>query len=170
MLDTLPRPAGAADQDFLWTMLFEASHAAEQGFSSTDGIRSVPALARYAENWGGSVDDLGVVGQAPDGRLQGAAWLRRFTAATAAYGYIDDDTPELVIAVASAARGTGLGTALLTRLLQDARPRCRGVCLNVRTENPAHRLYGRLGFVDVAGSETTNWAGTTSVTMVLRFP
>jgi GNAT superfamily N-acetyltransferase len=151
-------------------MLFEASHAAEQGFSSPDELKAVPALARYVENWGGTADDLGIVGGAVEGRLQGAAWLRRFSADNAAYGYIDDDTPELAIAVAAVARGTGLGTALLVRLIQDASSVHRGVCLNVRVANPARRLYSRLGFVDVAGSEMTNWAGTVSVTMVLRFP
>ncbi|WP_328393747.1 GNAT family N-acetyltransferase [Nocardia sp. NBC_00416] len=148
-------------------MLFEASRAGDQGYHTPDDIRSVPKLARYVENWGRS-GDLGVIGEIGQ-RSAGAAWLRRFPPEDAGDTYIDADIPELAIAVDSTARGTGLGTALLTRLLAEAARSCSGVCLNVRTDNPAHRLYRRLGFVDIPGSQLTNWAGTTSVNMVLRF-
>jgi ribosomal-protein-alanine N-acetyltransferase len=52
------------------------------------------------------------------------------------------------MAVAPAAQGTGLGTRLLTELLDEAaRRRQRVVSLEVRADNePAQRLYARHGF------------------------
>ncbi|MCP2292579.1 GNAT family N-acetyltransferase [Nocardia amikacinitolerans] len=159
------RPAVTADEPFLWAMLYEASHAADQGLTVAD-LATIPALARYVAKWG--LDgDLGVIG-GPAESPSGAAWLRLLTGADAGYGYVDDTTPELAIAVAPRARGTGLGTAMLERLVADAAGRYPAVSLSVREENPARRLYQRMGFADVDGSRIVNRAGTTSVTMVLR--
>ncbi|MEU2030918.1 GNAT family N-acetyltransferase [Nocardia amamiensis] len=167
MTPPLLRPATRNDEPFLWAMLYEASHAAEQGLTSPDALRALPDLSRYVDGWGVQ-DDRGVVGGTA-AQPEGAAWLRLFTSENPGYGYIGDTIPELAIAVAPAARGTGLGTALLTRLLADARSRYPAVSLSVRAENPARRLYTRIGFTDVAGSEIINRAGTTSVTMLLWF-
>ncbi|MGV9839781.1 N-acetyltransferase family protein [Nocardia niigatensis] len=161
------RPAEVTDEKFLWAMLFEASHARDRGLTSPEQLMDQANVARYVQDWG-AAGDLGVVGGA-DGVLLGAAWLRRFTAENAAFGYVDDDTPELAIGVAPESRGTGLGTKLMTALLDTAREQCDAVSLSVRLENPARRLYDRLGFVDVPGAERTNPAGTTSITMLLRF-
>ncbi|WP_024806209.1 GNAT family N-acetyltransferase [Nocardia sp. BMG51109] len=166
MESTYLRRAVAADEPFLWAMLFEAAHAGEQGMA-VDDLRAVPDLARYVENWG-TAGDLGIIGGTEPDAPAGAAWIRRFTADNAAYGYIDDHTPELAIGVTPQARGTGLGTALLTRLLDDAAPHHDAICLSVRETNPARRLYERLGFQPVPGSEKTNRAGTTSVTMIRK--
>ncbi|MEV0463281.1 GNAT family N-acetyltransferase [Nocardia tengchongensis] len=161
------RPAEADDEKLLWAMLYEASYAHENGMDSPDQLRDVPTLAHYVEGWG-AAGDLGVVGGF-DGVPLGAAWLRLFDAEDPAYGYIDADTPELAIGVAPESRGTGLGTALMSALLDAAREKYDAVSLSVRQENPALRLYQRLGFVEVEGSAKANPAGTTSVTMVLRF-
>jgi hypothetical protein len=42
-----------------------------------------------------------------------------------------------------------------------------GLCLSVRSENPARRLYERLGFRDIPGSAATNRAGGMSIGMAL---
>jgi ribosomal protein S18 acetylase RimI-like enzyme len=187
------RAATTADEPFLWAMLFEASHAAEDGLTGPDDLRAIPELARYVAGWG-RPGDLGVVateaelrGVRPAGAaepnptgtddnggvwLAGAAWVRLLTRAggDAAYGWVDDATPELAIAVDPTRRGTGLGAAMLDRLLADARAAgFPGVSLSVRPGNPARRLYERVGFRTVDGSETTNRSGSTSLTMVLRW-
>lgn len=53
-------------------------------------------------------------------------------------------------------------------LLDAARPSYGAVSLSVRVDNPALRLYERLGFTVVPDTELAH-DGTTSVTMVLRF-
>lgn len=171
------RAAIPADEPFLWAMLFEAAHAADDGLGDPDDLRAIPELARYVAGWGrrGDLGVLGVLGEeaALAGTAPaGAAWVRLLTrtAGDAGYGWVDDDTPELAIGVDPAWRGTGLGTALLHRLLADAREAgFPGMSLSVRADNPARRLYERRGFRPVAGPETLNRAGTTSLTMVLRW-
>lgn len=79
------------------------------------------------------------------------------------YGYVDDATPELSIALLPAYRGRGIGSQLLARLLEQAQGCCPGVSLSVSAGNPARRLYERFGFEIVAerGSSLTmlkRWA------------
>ncbi|WP_218021320.1 GNAT family N-acetyltransferase [Nocardia crassostreae] len=155
------------DEKFLWAMLFEAAHAGEEGMVSPEELKAVPELACYVEGWGRE-GDFGVVGGV-GGVVQGAAWVRRFSHGRPAYGYVDDETPELAIGVMPGMRGAGVGTALLGELLDRARMRVPGVSLSVRITNPALRLYERMGFVEVPGTEVVDRSGGNSVTMVLRF-
>ena len=50
------------------------------------------------------------------------------------------------IALVDARRGQGLGAALVQGLMQIAREDGREITLHVETNNPALRLYDRLGF------------------------
>jgi ribosomal protein S18 acetylase RimI-like enzyme len=83
------------------------------------------------------------------GDLLGAAWVRQLSGEEPGYGYVDDDTPELSVAVARRRRGRGVGTALLARLLESV-PRCS---LSVDDRNPAVRLYARFGFEVISVKE-----------------
>jgi ribosomal protein S18 acetylase RimI-like enzyme len=66
------------------------------------------------------------------------------------YGFVATDVPELSIGVTADERGRGVGTALLEELLAQARATGHpAVSLSVETDNPAVRLYERLGFVRV---------------------
>src|SRR5687767_12525302 len=50
------------------------------------------------------------------------------------------------IAILPNARGRGIGTSLLSSILQEAETTRRSVTIHVEKENPALRLYRRLGF------------------------
>jgi ribosomal protein S18 acetylase RimI-like enzyme len=66
--------------------------------------------------------------------------------------YVDRRETELRvidITLAPAERGRGIGTALLGRILEEARSSGRMVSIHVEAENPAMRLYRRLGFDQV---------------------
>jgi ribosomal protein S18 acetylase RimI-like enzyme len=70
---------------------------------------------------------------------------------------LDQSGPEwrlLDIILAADQRGQGLGTALLRALLADADAAGRPVLLHVEPDNPARRLYERLGFLPLAGSSS----------------
>ena len=54
------------------------------------------------------------------------------------------------IALRTAARGRGLGTALLRDLQADAAASGLPLRLHVNSSNPARRLYARLGFIPVS--------------------
>ena len=121
---------------------------------------AVPELARYVAGWPRD-GDVGFVVE--DGRRPlGAAWWRSFTEADAGYGFIDEATPELSIAVIPAARRQGVGTMLLGALLDEARRRATpAISLSVEPDNPAVVLYERFGFRPAGGtggSLTMRWS------------
>lgn len=78
-----------------------------------------------------------------DGNIIGAAWTRVIPA----YGHIDNETPELAISVLPEHRGQGVGTMLIERLFELLRRRgYTRTSLSVQKNNPALRLYKRLGY------------------------
>ena len=157
------RPATHADERFLWEMLFHAANMAEDGATSGEDAKTHAYLAKYVRGWG-RAGDLGTIALADDGRPIGAAWVRLLAGAEKNYPAIDDDVPELAIAVLPEQIGQGIGGRLLARLLEDARPVHRAVVLSVREANPARRLYERLGFAVV--EMTTNRVGGRSYVML----
>jgi RimJ/RimL family protein N-acetyltransferase len=70
------------------------------------------------------------------------------------YGFVDESTPELGIAVSPEVRGRGIGRALLASLIEHARAaQLPALSLSVESDNPALRLYERLGFEKVGRVE-----------------
>jgi ribosomal protein S18 acetylase RimI-like enzyme len=124
-------------------------------------------LVKYWQAWG-RPGDLGVTAiREADGLPISCAWLRRFSAQEAGETFVDERTAELAFGSVASERGRGVGTRVLTRLIELAAPDYAGISLSVRADNPAVRLYERLGFVRT--SELTNRVGTKSLTMLLRF-
>ena len=157
----LLRPLEVNDEPVLWEMLM---HAVQE--SSVEALKANPDLARYVLNWGRK-GDLGLIAK-QDAVAVGAVWVRLWSTADRGYGYVADDIPELAIAVVPPRRGQGIGTALLVKLLQLAESNFPAVCLSIREDNPALKLYKRAGFVPVAGSEVKNRTGSVSFTMLYR--
>jgi ribosomal protein S18 acetylase RimI-like enzyme len=148
----LIEPITARDEPFLWEMLYQAIYVPADLPAPPRQIVNTPELSRYVQAWGQANDD-GVKAVAADTMQPvGAAWLRLLRGVNRGYGYIDDWTPELSIAIMPEHRGKGVGTRLLGALLERARDHHAAVSLSVSDENPAIRLYQRLGF-EIAGQE-----------------
>lgn len=92
----------------------------------------------------------------------GAAWLRLFKSSNKGFGYVNDETPELTIAVLPDYRSQGIGSQLLTQLFETAQLCYSAVSLSVSPDNPALRLYRRFGF-EVMGQ------GGNSLTLTKNF-
>ena len=91
-------------------------------------------------------------------------WYRLFKTKEPGYGFVDERTPELSIAVVPSRRGRGFGDELLRALLEQARKDgFQQVSLSVEPYNPALRLYERHGFEKV-GESGGSW------TMVAQLP
>ena len=138
------RRATSADEPFLRRMVYEALFVPPGGRPFPESVLDEPDISHYYRGFG-RAGDVGRVAVSDTGAPSGAAWVRQLTAGDPGYGYVDDDTPELTIAVSAPHRGAGLGSALLADLLLEV-PRCS---LSVDPRNPALALYERFGFETV---------------------
>ena len=104
--------------------------------------------------FGTRTDDRAVVAVAGGG-VVGACWVRT----TDEYGHVDDATPSFSISLYRPYRGQGIGTAMMSTMLGKLREAGYDrASLSVQKENPALRLYERLGFRIVGdGADETEW-------------
>ena len=101
-----------------------------------------PQIFTYIKDFNTQIGDLGVVAE-QNGQVVGAAWTRIIPA----YGHINDDTPELAISILPEFRGYGIGTKLMKKLFEVLRANGYAqTSLSVQKDNPAVRLYKRLGY------------------------
>jgi GNAT superfamily N-acetyltransferase len=113
-------------------------------------------------------EDFGFIAER-DGTAIGAAWARQFARYEQPAFFVDGRTPEITVGVKPQTRGRGVGR-MLHALIGEAARRSIGVCLNVRHDNPARRLYERVGFRLVPGSGVPNRVGGTSFGMLWAAP
>jgi GNAT superfamily N-acetyltransferase len=144
-MSVIVRRGGAQDGRFLRDMLHHAYYWRERVPGSL--------VSRYLRGWGRQGDTAVVALE--HGFPVGAAWFRLFRAEEPGYGFVDEQTPELAIAVVPSKRGHGIGDELLQALLAKARrDGYARLSLSVEPGNPARKLYERHGFeVVVEGPE-----------------
>lgn len=146
IFDAFIRPISIDDEPFLWEMLYQAIFIPEGTALPSREIINSQEIARYVLHWG-QPDDFGLLATNMSTQEPvGAAWYRLFSKDHKGYGYIDEETPELSIALLPDYRGKGIGTELLSALLIKAQTQYKAICLSVSIDNPAARLYQRLGF------------------------
>ncbi len=155
------RPAVQDDFEVLWSFLAMAAYEPD-----AEAAKTVPSVAKYLVAWP-RPGDFGFIAEQSN-EIIGAAWARRFSAEELKLPYGDEETPKVSIGVKSNARGQGVGEKLMRALIGEAARRGLGLCLSVRTENPARRLYERLGFREIPGSAVTNRTGGMSIGMALE--
>ena len=139
-------------EDFLYEAIF-----VPEGFEGEiprDVIYDDPKCRAAFEGFGTLPDDRAVVAVA-DGEVVGACWVRT----TDEYGHIDDETPSFCISIYKLYRGQGMGTAMMHAMLDELRNAGYArASLSVQKENPAVRLYERIGFRIVDdGFDETEW-------------
>ena len=111
-----------------------------------------PAISHYFTSWR-SDRDLGLVAVDQTGHPLGAVWTCLVDGGDSGYGFVRDDVPELSIWVEAGHRSCGIGSVLMSALIERARSvGLGGISLSVEEGNPARKLYERCGFVP-AGPE-----------------
>lgn len=152
-MDVALRPAGPDDLDHVqWALWTAVSWDPQRVLPPYELVIEHPELARYHRDWM-RPGDLGVVAEA-GGEVVGVALCRLFTEKDHGRGYVDEDTPELAVAVVEERRGQGIGARLLEDLAAAARAAgFSRLSLSVDAENPARRLYERLGYRELSVDE-----------------
>lgn len=145
----------AADQDILWDIFHVALWDPPPAPLRPREILERPDVRIYAEEWCHRDGDVGVGGEVPGHEgLIGACWMRLLRGGVG-LGYIDDETPQLGIALFPAFQHRGYGEPLMRAALRAAREHgYRRVSLTVHPQNPAASLYRRCGFVELAERRT----------------
>lgn len=139
------RPLEPNDESFLWEMLYQAIYVPTGTTPLPREIIYQPELAKYVQDW--TTNDIGLIAISESNQTPiGATWIRLFDINNPGYGYINDETPELSIAVLPEYRNQGIGTRLILDLLERITDFYPAVSLSVSSDNPALRLYQRLDF------------------------
>ena len=146
------RPVDSHDVRFLRDMLRHAYHWR----LAEDAERPV---YRYVRNWGRKGDAGVVAVEGP--HAYGAAWYRLFTAGEPGFGFVDEATPELTIAVVPEPPRQGRRQGAARRAAR-ACPRGR-----VRGRQPEHRCRARSAWYEQFGFEQVG-ESPHAVTMLAR--
>jgi ribosomal protein S18 acetylase RimI-like enzyme len=133
---------------FLKEMLYQAIFVADENAALPREIIEQPDLKRYIQNFGQEGDYCLVAEQYR--KLIGAIWIRFING----YGFVDNDTPEMSMAVLNGNRGEGIGKQLLTEMIDRLKSKqLSRISLSVDKKNFAHEFYKKYGFVDYLSSE-----------------
>ena len=139
------RNLSAADQAVLWDLLHVALWDPPPAELRPREILQNPAVRIYAEDWG-RAGDVGVIAEGANGEIAGACWMRLIKGGVG-LGYVDDETPQLGIALFPKYQHHGHGEPLMLAALDAAEAHgYQQVSLTVHPQNPAIRLYERCGF------------------------
>jgi len=148
------RRGGRQDVRFLRDMLHHAYYWRERAPGAGPG-----PVARYVKGWGRPGDTALIAIEA--GFPVAAGWYRLFREDAPGYGFVDEETPELAIAVVPSRRGRGLGEALLDALCERAEAEGhRALSLSVERDNDA-----LVSFYEKHGFRQVHEDGGDSVTM-----
>ncbi|MDR0765614.1 MAG: GNAT family N-acetyltransferase [Odoribacteraceae bacterium] len=133
-------------------MLYEAIYQPDETNPIPRNIIELPEIRVYIDNFGQKKDDYCLVADL-NGEILGAVWIRILAGDIKGFGYIDNETPEFAISLYKKYRNQGIGTKLMTVMIEYLRENgYKQTSLNVKKDNYAVRLYKNMGF-EVIGDD-----------------
>jgi GNAT superfamily N-acetyltransferase len=149
----LIRDLGDDEVGFLREMLYAAfDWRPDVELPPAEWVLAHPQVVVFHEDWGRPGDTALVAEQ--DGRRVALVWYRLFKEDAHGEGFVDELTPELAIAVVDGFRGQGIGGELMAAAHERARrDGVERLSLSVDADNPAKRLYERLGYVEYEAAD-----------------
>jgi GNAT superfamily N-acetyltransferase len=147
------RDLGDDEVGFLREMLYAAlDWRPDVELPPAEWVLAHPQVVVFHEDWGRPGDTALVAEQ--DGRRVALVWYRLFKEEAHGEGFVDELTPELAIAVVDGFRGQGIGGELMAAAHERARrDGVERLSLSVDADNPAKRLYERLGYVEYEAAD-----------------
>ncbi len=143
------------ESNFLAEMLYEAIFIPEGHEPLPKEIVKDKSLSKYIVDWGKDKFDIALVMEV-DQQLAGAIWGRLLTKENKGFGYIDDNTPELSMAVKNEYRNHGIGTKLIEAIETEYQKiGVEFLSLSVDKANNALNLYQRVGYKIVEETKTS---------------
>lgn len=147
--DIAIRELDPGEVSFLEDFMFDAIFIPEGEERPPREIINLPELACYFRDFGRD-HDYCLVAEIK-GKLAGAVWTRLFPETGKGYGFVDAQTPEVSMSVKTNFRQRGIGSRLLTAMLERLQQKgYEQVSLSVDEANYAYRMYKKAGFVTVA--------------------
>src|SRR4029079_4749641 len=142
------RNGGHLDVPFMRSML---THAYNWHVTQLD--TEVP-LSAYVDGWGRKGEPALIAIE--EGHRLGAGWFRLFRETAPGYGFVDEETPELTIAVVPGRRGEGIGHELLAGLLERAEAQgFPALSASVQKNHPEVSIFEQAGFVSVGEDDNS---------------
>lgn len=139
------RPINQSELPLLEEMLYEAIFIPEGVEKPPRDIIKNPDLCRYVQDFGREGDQCLVA--EISGNTFGAIWTRLFTESEKGYGFVDEKTPELSMAVCAPFRHKGIGKLMLKCMIRQLTEYGYGrVSLSVDWQNYACDFYLKQGF------------------------
>ena len=127
-------------------MLYEAIYQPDESDLIPRSVLQIPEINIYIKDFGTLKDDYGLVADL-DEEIIGAVWIRILSGKIKGYGNIDGETPEFAISLFKEYRNRGIGTLLMTHMIDYLRKKgYKKASLNVKKENYAVKLYQKVGF------------------------
>lgn len=131
-----------SEKDILKDFIYEAIFIPEGVKPPSRDIVNRPELKVYYDDFGSGTADNCIVAE-DEGKIVGAVWTRIMND----YGHVDDDTPSFAIALYKDYRGQGIGTELMTAMLERLKEKgINKASLAVQKANYAVRMYEKTGF------------------------
>lgn len=148
-MDYTIRQIDESEYPLLNDFLYEAIFIPEGVTPPPKSIINSPELQVYVKGFGEQPHDTALVAEA-EGKVVGAVWVRVMND----YGHIDDDTPSFAISLYKEYRGFGIGTALMSAMLDVLKENgYKRASLAVQKENYALKLYLKAGFEIIGENE-----------------